>query len=178
MEIKESVKNILEQISCSAELQKTPQRVEKACKEFFQGYSQNPEDILSVTYESKMDEMIILKNIDFESYCEHHMVPILGVAHVGYIPKGLIVGASKIARLVDCFANRLQLQERLTLEIAETLHRTLNSAGVAVLIEASHHCISHRGVKKNSAKFVTKYFTGKLKTEYSLRQEFLLSVCD
>ena len=178
MKIRESVKDILEQITSDVDLQKTPLRVEKAFDEFFNGYEQSPDDILSVTYESQMDEMIVLKNINFESHCEHHMVPIIGVAHVGYIPNGKIVGASKIARLVDCFAHRLQLQERLTLEIAESLHNTINSLGVAVFIEAFHHCISHRGVKKCAAKFVTKYFTGKLKSDYNLRREFLLSIRD
>lgn len=178
MNIKQSVGDIIREIESGnqdrmSELSDTPKRVENAYDEFFGGYDENVNNIVNVFYESQMDDLIILKNIQFESHCEHHMVPIIGEASIGYIPNGRVIGASKLARLVDCFAHRLQLQERLTVQIAETLQRIMSCKGVAVLINAEHFCISRRGVKKTGVKFITRYFTGLLKSDTNLRKEFL-----
>lgn len=178
MDIKQNISDIIREIESGnqnriSELADTPRRVENAYNEFFDGYDENVDDIVNVFYESQMDDLIILKNIQFESHCEHHMVPIVGEVSIGYIPNGEIIGASKLARLVDCFAHRLQLQERLTIQIAETLQNIMNCKGVAVLINAEHFCISRRGIKKPGVKFVTRYFTGLLKSDTNLRKEFL-----
>lgn len=177
MEIRKDINHILEELGESkerlAELKETPKRVQCACNEFFDGYDKNPKEVLNVTYPSNMDDIVILKNIPFESHCEHHMVPIIGVAHVGYIPNGKVVGLSKIARVVDCFAHRLQLQERLTMEIATIIQQELDCLGTAVLINGEHFCVSHRGVKKHGVSFVTRYFTGCFKNNELLRKEFL-----
>jgi GTP cyclohydrolase I len=132
--------------------------------------------IASTFYDSEMNDVVILKNIPFESHCEHHLVPIIGTVGIGYIPDGKIIGASKLARIVDCFAHRLQIQERLTMEIATAIDRILKPKGVAVHIEADHFCISHRGVKKLGARFVTRYFIGNIKNDYNLRNEFLSEI--
>jgi GTP cyclohydrolase I len=175
--MEEHVKQLLKDIDPDfSEVEKTSVRVVKACDEFFAGYGKDPTKIINVFYNSKMDEIVILKNIDFESHCEHHIVPVVGVVSIGYIPRGKIVGASKIARIVDCFAHRLQMQERLTVEIAQSLETLLNPLGVAVYVVAEHFCISHRGVKKPNARLVTKYFTGILKDNHLLRMEFLQEV--
>ena len=125
----------------------TPKRVVDAYKEFFEGYSQNPDEILSKTFEEVegYDEMVLIKNIRLESHCEHHIVPILGIAHVAYMPNKRVVGISKLARLVDVYAKRLQIQETLTSQIAETIQRVLDPLGVAVIIDASHQCMTTRG---------------------------------
>lgn len=157
-------------------LQNTPLRAEKAYSELLNGYAQIPEEVASKSFPSSMDEMIILKNITFESFCEHHIVPIIGTVSVGYIPNGRIIGASKLARLVDCFAHRLQLQEQLSIQIAETLDSLLNTLGTAVYVQGEHFCISKRGVKKNDARFITRYFTGQFKENYDLRREFLETI--
>ncbi|MDR1334708.1 MAG: GTP cyclohydrolase I FolE [Holosporaceae bacterium] len=177
--IEESVRQILNTLDPNfGEMEKTPARVAKVCGELFSGYGQDPAKVVNAFYNSEMNELVILKNIDFESCCEHHMVPIVGVASVGYVPRGKIVGASKIVRIVDCFAHKLQLQERLTMEIAQCLETLLDSLGVAVLIVAEHFCISHCGVKKPHARLVTRYFTGILKDNYQLRMEFLQEVME
>lgn len=173
MSVRNSIKTILESVESDERLIDTPQRVENAMAEFFNGYDTDIRDILSVKYRSEMDDLIILKNIPFESHCEHHMVPIIGKANIGYIPDGFVIGASKLARLVDAFAHRLQLQERMTMQIAQALQTELKCKGVAVLIEGEHFCISHRGVKKHDVSFVTRYFAGCLKSNYELRREFL-----
>lgn len=168
---------ILKELNVSDDIiAETPERAEKAYKEFFDGYEKNLSNIKNAFYDSNMDEMIILKNIRFESFCEHHIVPIIGTAAVGYIPNGKIIGASKLARIVDLFAHRLQLQERMTMEIANFLEETINCKGVAVYVRGTHFCISTRGVRKDGAKFVTKYFTGIIKENFELRREFLAEI--
>jgi GTP cyclohydrolase I len=177
MKIATSIREIIQEIDPGNDrLEKTPERVSKSYDEFFSGYKTDLSKIANTFYDSEINEWIILKNIPFESHCEHHMVPIVGVAHVGYIPTGKIIGASKLARIVDCFAHRLQLQERMTMEIGKTLESALNTSEVGVYIEAEHFCISHRGVKKQGAKFVTMYFSGELKSDR--RKEFLKIVTE
>ena len=153
----------------------TPKRVVKAYEEFFEGYKIDPTEILSKTFEEVegYDEMVLIKNIRLESHCEHHIVPILGKAHVAYIPKKRVVGISKIARLVDVFAKRLQIQETLTSQIAETLQSVLDPLGVAVLIDASHQCMTTRGVHKPESSTVTKKMTGIFKEDKILQSQFM-----
>ena len=153
----------------------TPKRVVDAYKEFFDGYKMNPDEILSKTFEEVegYDEMVIIKNIRLESHCEHHIVPILGIAHVAYMPNKKVVGISKLARLVDVFAKRLQIQETLTAQIAETIQRVLDPLGVAVLIDASHQCMTTRGVHKPESSTVTTRMLGVFKTDENVRSEFM-----
>ena len=153
----------------------TPKRVVDAYKEFFDGYKMNPDEILSKTFEEVegYDEMVIIKNIRLESHCEHHIVPILGIAHVAYMPNKKVVGISKLARLVDLYAKRLQIQETLTAQIAETIQRVLDPLGVAVLIDASHQCMTTRGVHKPESSTVTKRMLGVFKTDENVRSEFM-----
>ena len=153
----------------------TPKRVVKAYEEFFVGYKMDPIEILSKTFEEVegYDEMVLIKNIRLESHCEHHIVPILGIAHVAYMPKNRVVGISKIARLVDIFAKRLQIQETLTSQIAETLQNVLDPLGVAVLIDASHQCMTTRGVHKPESSTVTKKMIGVFRDDQNLRSEFM-----
>ena len=153
----------------------TPKRVVDAYKEFFDGYKMNQDEILSKTFEEVegYDEMVIIKNIRLESHCEHHIVPILGIAHVAYMPNKKVVGISKLARLVDVYAKRLQIQETLTAQIAETIQRVLDPLGVAVLIDASHQCMTTRGVHKPESSTVTKRMLGVFKTDENVRSEFM-----
>jgi len=153
----------------------TPKRVVDAYKEFFEGYSQNPDEILSKTFEEVegYDEMVLIKNIRLESHCEHHIVPILGIAHVAYMPNKRVVGISKLARLVDVYAKRLQIQETLTSQIAETIQRVLDPLGVAVIIDASHQCMTTRGVHKPESSTVTKRMLGVFKNDAEIRSEFM-----
>ena len=153
----------------------TPKRVVDAYKEFFEGYSQNPDEILSKTFEvvEGYDEMVLIKNIRLESHCEHHIVPILGIAHVAYMPNKRVVGISKLARLVDVYAKRLQIQETLTSQIAETIQRVLDPLGVAVIIDASHQCMTTRGVHKPESSTVTKRMLGVFKNDAEIRSEFM-----
>ena len=153
----------------------TPKRVVDSYKEFFDGYKMNPDEILSKTFEEVegYDEMVIIKNIRLESHCEHHIVPILGIAHVAYMPNKKVVGISKLARLVDVYAKRLQIQETLTAQIAETIQRVLDPLGVAVLIDASHQCMTTRGVHKPESSTVTKRMLGVFKTDENVRSEFM-----
>ena len=153
----------------------TPKRVVKAYEEFFEGYKIDPTEILSKTFEEVegYDEMVLIKNIRLESHCEHHIVPILGKAHVAYMPRKRVVGISKIARLVDVFAKRLQIQETLTSQIAETLQSVLDPLGVAVLIDASHQCMTTRGVHKPESSTVTKKMTGIFKEDKILQSQFM-----
>ena len=153
-------------------LQATPGRVVRAYEEWFAGYGQDPAAILERTFGevAGYDEMVLLRDIPVQSTCEHHMAAIRGVAHVAYLPRERVVGISKLARLVDAFARRLQIQERLTAEIADELERTLQPRGVAVIIEASHECMSSRGVHKHGAALVTRRFTGVFETGEARRE--------
>jgi len=156
-------------------LVETPKRVVAAYEEFFEGYSQNPEDILRKTFEEVegYDEMVIVKDIRLESHCEHHIVPILGTAHIGYIPNKRVVGISKLARIVDVFGKRLQTQETMTSQIATTIENVLNPKGVAVVIDAGHQCMSTRGVHKTESSTVTSSMKGVFKENQVTRNEFL-----
>ena len=156
-------------------LVETPKRVVKAYEQFFEGYSQDPEEVLMKTFEEVegYDEMVIVKDIRLESHCEHHMVPILGVAHVGYIPNKRVVGISKLARIVDIFGKRLQTQETMTSQIANTIQKVLDPKGVAVVIDANHQCMSTRGVHKTTSSTVTSAMKGIFKENSVTRNEFL-----
>jgi len=153
----------------------TPARVVRAYEEFFAGYALEPREILARTFSEVdgYDEMIVLKDIRFESYCEHHMVPIIGRAHVAYLPNHRVVGISKLARLGDAFAKRLQIQEKMTVQIADTLNEVLQPKGVGVILEASHQCMSTRGVHKAGVEMVTSRMLGTFRTDPSTRREFL-----
>lgn len=159
-------------------LQETPSRVTRAFEEFFGGYSQDPADFLAKTFEEVggYDEMILLRGIRFESHCEHHMAPVIGQAWVGYVPNGRVVGISKLARVVDVFARRLQVQEKMTAQIADTIDRILKPKGVAVVIKASHHCMTTRGVHKPDTDLVTSRMLGCFRDQAQLRQEFMQAV--
>ncbi len=156
----------------------TPARVIRAYDEWFKGYGENAETILEKTFSETggYDEMVLLRDIPFTSHCEHHMAPIIGRAHVAYVPRNALVGLSKLARLVDAHARRLQTQERLTAEIADALDDVVAPKGAAVMIEASHGCMTTRGVLKNGAHMVTTHMTGIFKTEMARRREFLAAV--
>ena len=156
-------------------LLETPKRVVKAFKEYFSGYKENPGKILEKTFGdvNGYDDMVVQKNISVQSHCEHHMAPIIGVAHVAYIPKDRVVGLSKLARVVEVFSKRLQTQERLTMQIASTLMRALEAKGVAVTIDASHQCMTMRGVKKEKATTVTNYFLGSFREDLSIQNRYL-----
>jgi len=153
----------------------TPKRVRKAFKEYFVGYTQDPEKILSKTFTEVegYDDMVIEKNISVQSHCEHHMAPISGVAHVAYIPSKKVVGLSKLARVVEVFAKRLQTQERLTMQIAKTIMEVLKPRGVAVTIDAEHACMTTRGIKKEKTTTVTNYFLGSFKDDLSFQNRYL-----
>lgn len=154
-------------------LLRTPERVAKSIKFLTQGYNENPEDILrSAMFRENYREMVIVKDIEIYSLCEHHMLPFFGKAHVAYIPNGYIVGLSKICRVVDSFARRLQVQERLTTQIKDCIQNTLNPLGVAVVIEAHHLCMMMRGVQKQNSVSTTSDFTGAFKREET-RAEFM-----
>ena len=156
-------------------LQETPKRVVKSYEEFFEGYSMNPDEILNKTFEEMdgYDEMVMVKDIRLESHCEHHMVPILGKAHVAYIPNSRVVGISKLARIVDVYGKRLQTQEAMTTQIADTIERVLKPKGVAVVIDAAHQCMSSRGVHKTETSTVTSRMLGLFRTNSSTRSEFM-----
>jgi len=153
----------------------TPKRVVKSYEEFFAGYTLNPDEILDKTFEEieGYDEMVMVKDIRLESHCEHHMVPILGKAHVAYIPNNRIVGISKLARVVDVYAKRLQTQETMTSQIADTIERVLKPKGVAIVIDAAHQCMSSRGVHKTETSTVTSRMLGLFRTNSSTRSEFM-----
>lgn len=156
-------------------LKSTPKRIVKAFKEYFKGYSEDPKKILEKTFGDVQgyDDMVIQKNISLQSHCEHHMAPIIGVAHVAYIPKDSVVGLSKLARVVEVFSKRLQTQERLTMQIATTLMESLEAKGVAVSIDATHQCMTMRGIKKEQATTVTNYYLGKFKEDLSYQNRYL-----
>ena len=174
----EAVKTIIEWIGEDPKregLASTPKRVVKAFKEYFKGYKQTPDQYLSKTFTEVegYDDMVIEKNISIHSHCEHHMAPITGVAHVAYIPSKKVVGLSKLARVVEVFSKRLQTQERLTMQIAKTIMEVLQPRGVAVTIDASHQCMTNRGVHKENASTVTNYFLGAFKDDLSFQNRYL-----
>ena len=156
-------------------LLETPKRVVKAFKEYFSGYKENPGKILEKTFGDVdgYDDMVVQKNISVHSHCEHHMAPIIGVAHVAYIPKDRVVGLSKLARVVEVFSKRLQTQERLTMQIAQTLMESLDAKGVAVSIDSTHQCMTMRGIKKEQATTVTNYYLGQFKEDLSFQNRYL-----
>ena len=156
-------------------LKETPKRVVKAFKEYFSGYYKNPKKELEKTFGDVdgYDDMVIEKDISFESHCEHHMAPIIGFVHIAYIPRKKVVGLSKLARTVEIFSKRLQTQERLNMQIANTLMDGLDAKGVAVTIDASHQCMTMRGIKKETAKTLTNYFLGSFKEDLSLQNRYL-----
>ncbi len=156
----------------------TPGRVASAYEEWFSGYGQDPRDYLSRTFDEVggYDEMVLLRNIRFESHCEHHMAPILGRVHIGYLPCNRVVGISKLARLVDVYAKRLQTQEKMTAEIAGCLEAVLKPYGVAVVAEAAHQCMTTRGVHKNDVTMVTSRMLGAFRDQPQTRQEFLAAI--
>ena len=159
-------------------VRETPRRVVKSFEEYFSGYGQKPEDILNKAFTETggYDAPVLIRDIEMESRCEHHLAPFIGRAHVAYIPRGKIVGLSKIARLVDLYARRMQTQERLTAEIAKSLDKLLKPKGVAVMIEAEHYCMRLRGARKDDAITVTTHFTGAYRQDDDLREEFFLQV--
>lgn len=156
-------------------LKDTPQRVVRSYEEFFSGYDLDPMEILGRTFEETdgYDEMVLLKDIDFESHCEHHMVPIIGRAHVAYLPKRRVVGISKLARVVEAYAKRLQIQEKMTAQIANIIQDVLEPRGVAVVVEAEHQCMTTRGVHKPGVGMVTSRMLGAFRNNTDTRREFL-----
>lgn len=156
----------------------TPARVVRAYEEFFAGYLEDPVQILSRTFAEVdgYDEMVVMSDIRFESHCEHHMVPIIGKAHVAYLPDRRVVGISKLARLVDIYARRLQIQEKMTVQIADTLNGVLEPKGVAVVIEAAHQCMTTRGVHKPGATLITSRMLGAFRSNSTTRREFLAMI--
>ncbi len=156
----------------------TPERVVRAYEEFFAGYNEDPVALLSTTFEetAAYDEMIVLRDIRLESHCEHHIVPILGKAHVGYLPAGRVVGISKLARLVEVFAKRMQIQEALTSQIADTIQEVLKPRGVGVVIEAAHQCITTRGIRKPGVSMITSRMLGSFRDDSATRRQFLAMI--
>ena len=174
----EAIQTIIQWIGENPEregLKSTPKRVIRAYKEYFQGYQEDPAKYLTKTFTEVegYDDMVIEKNISIRSHCEHHMAPIIGVVHLAYIPSKKVVGLSKLARVVEAFAKRLQTQERLTMQIAKTIMDVLQPRGVAVTIDAIHHCMTNRGVKKEKATTITSYFLGALKEDLSFQNRYL-----
>jgi len=173
-----AIKKIIEWIGENPDregLKSTPSRVIKAYKEYFQGYNLEPAEYLKKTFSEVdgYDDMVIEKDISIRSHCEHHMAPIIGVAHVAYIPSNKVVGLSKLARVVEAFSKRLQTQERLTMQIAKTVMNVLHPRGVAVTIDASHHCMTNRGIKKEKTTTITNYFLGTFKDDLSFQNRYL-----
>lgn len=156
-------------------LRDTPARVVRSYEEFFSGYDEDPEEILRRTFEEidGYDEMVLLRDIRLESHCEHHLVPIVGKAHVAYLPGNRVVGISKLARVVEIYSRRLQIQEKLTVQIANAIEETLHPRGVAVVIEAAHQCMTTRGVRKPGVTMVTSRMLGAFRTNASTRREFM-----
>ena len=153
----------------------TPKRVVKAYADWFSGYAIDPDDYLLRTFEevAGYDEMIVLRDIQFESHCEHHMAPIIGRAHVGYLPDGKVVGISKLARVVEAYARRFQVQEKMTAQIADCIQRALEPAGVAVVVEGAHECMTTRGIHKRGVSMVTSKMLGAFRDDARTRAEFL-----
>ena len=159
-------------------LENTPERVVRSYEEFFEGYRQDPEEILRTTFEETegYDEMVVLKDIDFHSHCEHHMVPIIGKAYVAYLPDRRVVGISKLARVVEAYAKRLQIQEKMTAQIANAINDVLKPRGVAVIVEAEHQCMTTRGIHKPGVSMVTSTMLGAFRDDPMTRREFLAIV--
>ena len=153
----------------------TPKRVVKAYEEFFEGYDMDPEEVLQKTFEEVQgyDDAVIVRNIRVESHCEHHIVPILGVAHIGYIPNNRVVGISKLARVVEIFGKRLQTQETMTAQIADTIQKVLEPKGVAVVVDASHQCMTTRGIHKTESSTITSRMLGAFRENPETRSEFM-----
>ena len=177
-EAKEAVKTLISWAGDNPDregLIETPKRVINAYKEFFEGYTSDPDKILSKTFEevAGYDEMVVIKDIRLESHCEHHMVPILGKAHVAYIPDKRVVGISKLARIVDCYAKRLQTQETMTAQNAGCIQRALLPKGVAVVVDAAHQCMTTRGVHKSTTSTITSRMLGLFRTDARTRIEFM-----
>lgn len=176
-EAEEAVRVLLRWIGENPEregLRKTPKRVTDAFTEFFAGYHQNPEEVLSHTFDD-IDQyrgFVLLKGIDFVSHCEHHILPVIGQAHIAYIPSKGVVGISKLARVVEIFAKRLQTQESMTVDIAEVIERALNPKGVAVMVSAEHQCMSIRGIRKPGVQTITTHCTGAFSDNSALWQDF------
>ena len=156
----------------------TPARVVRAYEEWFAGYFDNPQDYLRRTFEevAGYDEMVLLRDIRFESHCEHHMAPIIGRVHIGYLPRKRVVGISKLVRLVDVYAKRMQVQEKMTAEIASCLNAVLKPSGVAVVVEGAHECMTTRGVHRADVTMVTSRMLGVFRTNFKTRQEFLSAI--
>ena len=177
-EAEKAVKTLIEYIGEDPDregLIDTPKRVIKSFREFYSGYGQNPEELLSKTFEEVdgYNDIVLLKNINFESHCEHHMVPIIGRATIGYYPNKRVVGISKLARVLDIFAKRLQTQETMTAQILSCIDNTLLPRGTAVFIDAEHHCMSTRGVLKNDVTMTTNQFSGCFLEDVNLQDRFL-----
>ena len=177
-EAKKAIQIILKYIGENPDregLIETPKRVIKAFDEYFSGYADDPQLYLEKTFGDVegYDDMVIQKNISIQSHCEHHMAPIIGIAHVAYIPSEKVVGLSKLARVVEAYSRRLQTQERLTMQIANTINKGLKAHGTAVCVDAVHQCMTTRGVMKENASTVTNYFTGSFRDSQSLQQRFL-----
>ena len=177
-EAKKAIQTILKYIGENPDregLIETPKRVIKAFDEYFSGYADDPQLYLEKTFGDVegYDDMVIQKNISIQSHCEHHMAPIIGIAHVAYIPSEKVVGLSKLARVVEAYSRRLQTQERLTMQIANAINKGLKAHGTAVCIDAVHQCMTTRGVMKENATTVTNYFTGSFRDSQSLQQRFL-----
>jgi GTP cyclohydrolase I len=178
IEAEKAVKMLIEYIGEDPNregLLETPKRVIKSFKEFYAGYDQNPEELLSKTFEDIEDynDIVLLKNINFESHCEHHMVPIIGRASIGYYPNKRVVGISKLARVLDAFAKRLQTQETMTAQIVDCIDKALKPKGTAIFIDAEHHCMSTRGVSKNDVTMTTNQFSGCFLENVNLQDRFL-----
>ena len=175
--LSKNFKEVIDQLGEDTEregLLKTPERVARAMQFLTQGYDQNPDDIMGqAIFHEEYSEMVIVKDIEVYSLCEHHMLPFFGKAHIAYIPNGKIVGLSKIPRVVDAYSRRLQVQERLTIEIRDCVQRTLSPKGVAVVIEASHMCMQMRGVQKQNSVTTSSAFTGLFLSNESTRKEFI-----
>ena len=170
------IKNIIEELGEDVNregLKETPVRVERALKEIFSGYGQNPQDLMKTFSEGTCKEMVILKNCEFYSTCEHHMFPFFGHISIGYLPNKKVIGISKLARLVDCYSKRMQIQERMTTEIADCIMNELDAKGVIVVCEGVHFCMRSRGVKKQDASMITSAVRGDFVTNTALRAEFL-----
>ena len=153
----------------------TPKRVVKAYEEFFEGYDMDPEEVLEKTFEEVQgyDDAVIVRNIRVESHCEHHIVPIIGVAHVGYIPNNRVVGISKLARVIEIFGKRLQTQETMTAQVADTIQKVLEPKGVAVVVDASHQCMTTRGIHKTESSTITSRMLGAFRDNPETRSEFM-----
>ncbi len=153
----------------------TPERVVRSYQEYYSGYGQDPVEILKRTFEETdgYDEMVVLKDVEISSHCEHHMAPIIGRVHIGYLPDKSVVGISKLARIVDVYARRLQIQEKMTAQIADTLDEVIQPRGVGVVVEAAHHCMTTRGVQKHGVMMVTSRMLGSFRSDPKTRREFL-----